>query len=119
MKISRRNFLKATGFGITVFSIPRPLNILKKFQPANLGRVTSESISVYSQPTDQSAILFQRYRDDILHIYDSVQSEDGPGYNPLWHRVWGGYVHSAFVQNVRNLLNPIRKEFPSGRVLSG
>jgi hypothetical protein len=42
-----------------------------------------------------------------------VISEDGPGYNPLWHRVWGGYVHSAWVQPVRNQLNPILSEFPS------
>jgi hypothetical protein len=113
MKTSRRDFLKTAGFGITALSIPHPVNGIKKFQPANLGRVTNESTSVYSQPSDKSAILFQRYRDDILHIYDSVESEDGPGYNPFWHRVWGGYVHSAFVQNVRNLLNPIQKVFPS------
>jgi hypothetical protein len=77
-----------------------------------LGRVTRDSISVYSEPNDKSRILFQRFQDDILNIYDTVKSEDGPAYNPYWHRVWGGYVHSAYVQIVRNQLNPVRKDFP-------
>ena len=78
-----------------------------------MGRVTSESLSVYQEASDKSKILFQHFRDDILNIYQDVISEDGPGYNPLWHRVWGGYVHSAWVQRVRNQLNPIMKTFPS------
>lgn len=113
MKLNRRSFLQALGYGIAALSMPKPLRKNGVERPASLGRVTAESLSVYSQASDQSTILFQRSRDEILHIYDSVVSEDGPGYNPLWHRVWGGYVHSAFVQNVRNVLNPVLKEFPS------
>ena len=113
MRINRRNFLKSTGFGLAALTIPNSFAGNSIFRPANLGRVAAESLSVYSQPSDKSSILFQRFRDEILHIYYSVNSEDGPIYNPVWHRVWGGYVHSAFVQNVRNILNPISREFPS------
>jgi len=113
MKINRRDFLRTIGIGFAALSIPAVKNIPKGYSPARLGRVTKESISVYSQSSDKSSILFQRFRDEILHIYQSVISEDGPGYNPVWHRVWGGYVHSAFVQSVRNQLNPIVKTFPS------
>jgi len=111
--ITRREFLKLSGLGMTTLSAALPIYQLSKPPIPQLGRVTSASLSVYSEPTDQSRIVFQRYRDDILHIFDDVVSEDGPGYNPLWYRVWGGYVHSGFVQKVKNQLNPILYEFPS------
>ena len=116
--MDRRNFLKYLSLGLTAFSFPYPkktasqiLNII------HLGRVTSESLSIYREPSENSQILFQRFFDDILNIYDKVISDDGPGYNPVWYRVWGGYVHSAFVQSVRNQLNPIIRSFPSSGLL--
>lgn len=111
--INRREFIKNSGLGMAVISAVNPFQTNIKFKIPHLGRVTTSSLSVYSQATDKSSILFQRVRDDILKIYGDVISDDGPGYNPLWHRVWGGYVHSGFVQKVRNRLNPIKKDFPS------
>ena len=117
MKYNRRDFLKTMGTGLAAFAIPS-IGMLKAYQnqslqsTVKLGRVTSSSISVYKEPSDTSQILFQRFQDDILNIYNTVESEDGPGYNPYWHRVWGGYVHSAYVQNVRNLYNPIMTAIP-------
>lgn len=113
MKTNRRNFLKTIGVGFGALALPNRGNFLNRITPAKLGRVTAKSLSVYSEPSDQSSILFQRYRDEILHIYYTIESEDGPGYNPFWHRVWGGYMHSAFVQDVRNQLNPVMTSFPS------
>jgi len=112
-KHSRRDFLRTLTSGFAGAAAMSILPLSKMESPPCLGRVTSESLSVYQQPSDKSRILFQRFRDDILNIYSSLQSPDGPGYNPLWHRVWGGYVHSAFVQDVRNQLNPVQQEFPS------
>jgi hypothetical protein len=117
-KYNRRDFMKTIGAGFAALAIPS-LGLSKNSgnfalqSPIKLGRVTAETISVYSEASDQSQIRFQRFQDDILNIYNSVVSEAGPAYNPLWHRVWGGYVHSAFVQNVRNQLNPVQKTFPS------
>jgi len=34
----------------------------------------------------------------------------GPSWNPLWYRVWGGYVHSAYVQKVKINHNPVASE---------
>lgn len=110
---NRREFLKKTGLGLFSLSAFAPLQFSSRPSIPKLGRVTSASLSVYSQPSDKSSIVMQRYRDDVLKIYGDVISEDGPGYNPVWHRVWGGFVHSGFVQHVRNRLNPIIKEFPS------
>jgi lipoprotein-anchoring transpeptidase ErfK/SrfK len=49
-----------------------------------------------------------------VHIYEDVISEDGPGYNPLWYRVWGGYIHSAHVQKVKVCFNPVLNQIPEG-----
>jgi hypothetical protein len=118
MKINRRDFLKAGGLGLAALALPRQLSSPSITPISKLGRVTSESLSVYQEASDKSKILFQHFRDDILSIYKDVISDDGPGYNPLWHRVWGGYVHSAWVQRVRNQLNPIMKTFPtSGQLM--
>lgn len=111
-KYSRRDFIKTLGAGLAALAIPSTGKIDNESVPSalvplKLGRVTRDSISVYSEPSDKSRILFQRFKDDILNIYRTIESEDGPAYNPYWHRVWGGYVHSAFVQDVRNQLNPV------------
>lgn len=119
-KFSRRDFMKTMGVGLAALALPRKGDV-QDFAAQNLmklGRVTRESISVYAEPSDKSGILFQRFQDDILNIYRTVVSENGPAYNPYWHRVWGGYVHSAFVQDVRNQLNPVQNTFPeSGQLM--
>jgi len=115
--MNRRDFLKKMGVASSAFLFPFKRKSGSVLPSIRLGRVASESLSIYDGPTDYGRILFQRYRDDILHIYDTVKSDDGPGYNPYWHRVWGGYVHSAFVQNVKNQLNPLITEFPSSGLL--
>ena len=112
-KMDRREFLKTSGLGLAALALPKQLSSSGTTPISKLGRVTSESLSVYKEASDKSKILFQHFRDNILNIYQDAISEDGPGYNPLWHRVWGGYVHSAWVQRVRNQLNPIMKTFPS------
>lgn len=115
---SRREFIKTLGAGLAAAALPS-FNTLQSSQSTStisglkIGRVASPTLSVYQEPSDTSQILFQRFLDDILNIYYTVESEAGPAYNPFWHRVWGGYVHSAFVQDVRNQLNATQETFPS------
>lgn len=112
--MDRRSFLKYLSLGLMVFSFPYPRKRnLQNFNIIHFGRVTSESLSVYKEPSENSQILFQRFFNNVLNIYDEIISDDGPGYNPVWYRVWGGYVHSAFIQAVRYQLNPIIRSFPS------
>jgi len=112
--MNRRSFLKNIGTGIAACTIsPLQKPPIDSYRSIQLGRVTSESLSVYEKPSELSKILFQRFFNDTLNIYDSIISEDGPGYNPIWHQVFGGYVHSAWVQPVRNRLNSIIRSFPS------
>ncbi len=72
-----------------------------------LGRVATKQISVYSLPRDDARIIRQRFRDEILNIYREITPPTGPSWNPVWYRVWGGYVHSAQVQKVDIRHNPV------------
>jgi hypothetical protein len=110
--LSRRDFLKlgALSLGGLAFRPPAGLGVSAPETP--LGRVTIESVSVYSQPWDESSIVQQRYRDQLVHLYYKVNSEHGPEYNPIWYRVWGGYIHSARLQLVEERLNPLVESLP-------
>jgi hypothetical protein len=57
-------------------------------------------VSVYSRPTDTSRIVSQWFRDELVNVYEEIDSGT-PGYNPIWYRVWGGYMHRAHVQKVK------------------
>jgi hypothetical protein len=101
---SRRDFFKLGGLalsGMAFNAFPYPQDEYG-FLSGDIGRVThSQSISVYHKPNDQSEILRQIFRDELVNIYQEVTPVTGPEWNPLWYRVWGGYIHSAFVQRVR------------------
>lgn len=108
-QISRRDFLKLSLLTMGSLAM-RPLRTSVPntvLAGKDVARVATHSISVYSEPSDKSKILFQRYRDELVNIYYEVVSEQGPKYNPLWYRVWGGYVHSAHLQRVNVRLNPV------------
>ena len=112
-KLSRRDFLKLStlGFGTMALSpIKENFNI---FDDRKLVRVAIESISVHSEPNDESRIVMQWYRDDLLTVYETVIAKE-PEYNPVWYRVWGGYVHRARLQSVEIIYNPTQKIFKEG-----
>ena len=69
------------------------------------GEITS--VSIHREPNEESVILYQRYKDDLMNVYGEIESEFGPEYNPVWYRVWGGYVHRAYLQEVEHVLNPV------------
>jgi lipoprotein-anchoring transpeptidase ErfK/SrfK len=111
-KLTRRDFLKLGAFSLGSLAF-RPLEPRSWYEPdGNLARITIESVSVHSQPWDESRIVYQRYRDELIHTYYKVISEQGPEYNPVWYRVWGGYIHSARLQHVTNQFNPVAYTLP-------
>jgi len=108
--LSRRDFLKIGALGLAGLAF-RPSYDFGELQDGeNLARVAITSVSVYSKPDENSKILFQRYRDEIVNIYYEEISDAEPKYNPLWYRVWGGYIHSAHMQRVQVKLNPIQTQ---------
>jgi hypothetical protein len=119
MQISRRNFLKLGALGAAGLAF-NPLKSLKiDWSTDNLARVALyPSVSVYSEPSDQSTILYQRYRDEIVNLYYDVTSDQPPKYNPHWYRVWGGYIHSAHLQKVKYQINPVSYNILKGGVIA-
>ena len=111
-RLTRRDFLKLSLTALAGMAFVPFSDEGDAYREENLGRIAITQISVYSQPSDVSRIVHQRYRDDLVHLYDEVISEDGPGYNPLWYRVWGGYIHSAHVQRVKVCFNPVLASIP-------
>ncbi len=105
MNISRRDFLKTGLLGLASLAFRPPFGRREEHTPRRVGRVTISEIDVYTEPTSDSAIIGKRYRDQLVTIYEEIQSPHGPAYNPLWYRVWGGYIHSAYVQRVATRLN--------------
>jgi len=112
-RISRRDFLKlsASTFAGLVFSPFRPF--LGSFDDAEQVRVATQSVSVYREPNDQSLIVGQYFRDELVHIYKEVDSGT-PLYNPIWYRVWGGYIHRARLQKVKVIFNQPLTTLPEG-----
>jgi hypothetical protein len=118
---SRRDFLKLGGLSLGGLAFARftPQLLASNalgFDDADIVRVGSKDVAVYSLPTDQDqsplAILT---RDQLVHIYEQVTSDD-PKFkvNPIWYRVWGGYAWRAHLQPVKNLLNAPLTSIPDG-----
>jgi len=103
-KITRRDFLKLGGLSLGSLAFTPPLTKLADFDDSNLIRVATESVSVYSKPDDQSRIVSTWLRDELIHTYGEVTVTE-PAHNPVWYRVWGGYLHRSHLQRVKILYN--------------
>jgi len=117
MKLSRREFFKLNAAGLSALAfnklIPDSETLIGDF-----ARVCIDSVSIYEEPNDESLIKYQRYRDELINVYYELVSDAGPSYNPIWYRVWGGYVHSAHLVRVQSRLNPVVYDFPETGALS-
>lgn len=110
--INRRNFLKFGLISLTSMAFRPRFGRKDTRQPATVGRVTIKEIEVYSRPDSESPIIGKRFMDQLVTIYYSITAEKGPAYNPIWHRVWGGYVHSAYLQLVETHFNRYLQSVP-------
>ncbi|HKI54816.1 MAG TPA: L,D-transpeptidase [Anaerolineales bacterium] len=104
--LSRRDILKLGGLTLGSLAFTPSLTDDLGFDDSNLVRVATTSVSVHSQPNDESRIVSTWYRDELVHVYGEVTA-DTPTYNPIWYRVWGGYMHRAHLQKVKILYNNI------------
>jgi hypothetical protein len=118
---SRRNFLKLAGLSLGSLAFKPMLHQQGAFRTRRLMRVAKiakdgeiTSVSIHQEPSEESVILYQRYKDDLINVYDEIESEFGPEYNPIWYRVWGGYVHRAYLQEVEHVLNPVADTIAEG-----
>ena len=128
--VSRRDFLKLGGLAMgslafRSFMWTEPYRALgpdfprQPEQPVGkLVRITTKQVDVRSRPNDEAPIVGNRFRDQLLNVYEELIPPDAPKfYNPLWYRVWGGYIHSAHTQMVHIRLNePERYLKPGGQL---
>jgi hypothetical protein len=108
-RFSRRDFLKVGGLSLAGLAFgqftptfsPGP-TYLTNFDDSDLIRVAGapKTISVNIEPSSKSAIYRWCDRDELIHVYEEVVAEE-PKYNPVWFRVWGGYIHRDRVQRVK------------------
>jgi len=103
-RLSRREFLKLGGLSLGTLAFSPSLSNFNNFDDSSLVRVATKSVSVYNRPTDKSSIKSTWYRDELLHTYGEV-TVDEPAHNPVWYRVWGGYIHRSHLQRVKVLYN--------------
>lgn len=111
--LSRRDFLKLGASALSGLAFSPFLPSVGGFHDAQQVRVASKSVSVYSAPNDQSRIVAQTFRDELVHVYKEVNSGT-PAYNPIWYRVWGGYAHRGRLQKVKVLFNEPLATIPEG-----
>jgi len=112
-QISRCDFLKLSASGFLGLGFSPFLPSLGTFEDSPQVRVASKSVSVYSGPSDQTSIVSQRFRDELVNIYEEVNG-GAPVYNPIWYRVWGGYIHRGRLQKVKVLFNEPLTSIPEG-----
>jgi len=112
-RFSRRDFLKLSGLGLTGLAVGRFVPEFGGFDDSNLIRIATKSMSVYSEPSDKSVIKASYNRDELIHVYEEVTADE-PKWNPVWFRVWGGYMHRGSIQRVKILPNLPMTSLPEG-----
>ena len=115
--ISRRDFLKLGALALGGMAFTSYLPEFTPYDDSELARVAINSISVFKEPSDKSRIVGQWFRDDVVRIYETVTA-DTPAYNPVWYRVWGGYMHRARLQRVKLRYNPPLAVIPEKGILA-
>jgi hypothetical protein len=100
--LSRRDFLKLGGLSLGTLAFTPFVPRDSDQDYGTIARVTIPEVDVYAEPRDGAQIVGKRYRDQIVQIYYELEPSDAPiFYNKLWYRVWGGYIHSSYLQKVK------------------
>lgn len=116
---TRREFLKLSSLALGG-------TLLRGFPPGEygrddglIGRVTVDrQAAIYAEPRFHSGVVRWTLQDELLNLYYAVTPPEGPAYNPVWYRVWGGYIHSGFVQLVDFHNNPALSTVPESGQLA-
>ncbi len=106
---SRRRFLKTSSLAFSSLLIqPKILSDTSPIATRYFMVGNPKGVSIHKEPFDESIILYQKQLDEIINVYNDVIGPKGPEYNPLWYRVWGGYVHSGNLVEVRFTKNEVQ-----------
>lgn len=111
--LSRRDFLKISGLALGGLAFTPFLPGLTDFDDSFVVRIGTANMPVRKEPSDESRIELSRYRDELVHVYGEVTAEE-PKHNPVWYRVWGGYLHRGRLHRVRTVYQTPIKSIPAG-----
>jgi len=114
---SRRDFLKLGGLTLASLAFTSFQPEFTEFDDIDLVRVATDSVSVFKEPDDNSHIVRTWQRDELVHVYETINSGT-PGYNPVWYSVFGGYMHRARLQKVRIQYNSSLTSIPDTKLLA-
>ncbi|MCC7117066.1 MAG: L,D-transpeptidase family protein [Anaerolineales bacterium] len=103
-RFSRRDFLKLSGLTLGGLAFSPFVPGLTTFDDSFAVRIATAQMPVRKEPTDDSRIELSWYRDELVHVYEEVVAEE-PKYNPVWYRVWGGYLHRGRVHRVKTVFH--------------
>ena len=99
---SRRDFLKLSGLTLGGLAFSPFLPGLTSFDDSFVVRIATDEMLVRAQPTDKGRPYETWRRDELVHVYEEVVAEE-PKHNPVWYRVWGGYLHRGRLQRVKTI----------------
>ena len=102
--VSRRDFLRLSSLAVGGMAFTPFLPQITLFNDSELARVATKSVSVYKEPNDTSEIVATWQQDELVNIYETITAKT-PTYNPIWYRVWGGYMHRTHMQKVKIAYN--------------
>ena len=117
--LSRRDFLKLSGFGLAGLLVP-PLNFhFEDPFAAQQGRVTVRTVWMFDRPSSTAAPVRLCQRDTLLNITNTAISDDEDTHNRVWYEVGEeGYLYSGSIQPVRTILNTPRMDIPKEGLLA-
>jgi len=118
--LTRRAFLKLGGAAALGLALPRRAAAagLRPMPHAHLLGRTTTSLRYYQLPTRSSPELGYYVTDAVIPILEQAVGEADPPHNPLWLRTNRGWVHSSFVQPVRERYNEPILPVPAGGFLA-
>jgi lipoprotein-anchoring transpeptidase ErfK/SrfK len=106
--ISRRDFLKLSGYGFMGMFLPN----LSSYLPgqddfANLqGRIIDRTVWTFDEPNSKSKRAKLYWHDLVIPITNTTIGDDESAYNRVWYQLEaGGYAYSGGIQPVRTILN--------------
>jgi lipoprotein-anchoring transpeptidase ErfK/SrfK len=116
-QISRRDFLKIGGLALASLAFTSFLPEFTQFEDIDLVRVAKDPVSVYKEPSDKSQIVHTWVRDNLVHVYETIQVPT-TGNTSLWYRVFGGYMNAGRLQKVQVHYNVPLSSLPAPKLLS-
>jgi lipoprotein-anchoring transpeptidase ErfK/SrfK len=111
-KMSRREFLKLSGVSlVSLLALSKTSYAyadsgIQQTEGSNMGRITTNNVSLYEQPSLDAKVIRILWQDLVLPITQVVMGTGEPAHNRIWYQMNGeGFVHSGSVQPVEIKLN--------------